>query len=120
MFKVDEIYTRKSIGEILNTNTRAGNWISGYTTFKDELFIFATIKGEHYYNRFLDNTNILEWFGKNNTTIHQPLVQRIINNEIKMHLFIRYEVTPKFIYKGVVRCISFFDETPVRFHLKLL
>lgn len=52
---------------------------------------------------------------KNNTTIHQPLVQRIINNEIKMHLFIRCEVTPKFIYKGIVRCVSFFDETPVRF-----
>lgn len=121
MFEINKIYTRKSIGEILKTNTRGGNWSTGYVTFNDELYIFATVggagrTGHNYYNKFLEN-NILEWHGKMKSHINQPLIKRIVNNKIKMHIFIRYNDKPEFIYFGLGKCIKYFNEIPIRIHL---
>ena len=120
MYKINKIYTRKDIGEILGTSTKGGNWATGYTTFNDELYIFTTIDGagrtgHNYHNKFLEN-DILEWHGKMNSHVNQPLIKRIINNDIKVYIFIRYNDKTQFTYIGLGRCIKYFDESPVRIY----
>lgn len=120
IYKLNKVYTRKDIGEILGTSTKGGKWTTGYTTFNDELYIFATIDGagrtgHNYHNRFLEN-DILEWYGKTNSQINQPLIKRIINNDIKVYIFIRYNDKPQFTYIGLGKCIKYFDESPVRIY----
>lgn len=116
MYKINKIYTRKDTGEILGISTKGGNWATGYTTFNDELYIFATIEGagrtgQNYHNKFLEN-DILEWHGKMNSHVNQPLIKRIIN----IYIFIRDNDKPQFIYIGLGRCRKYFDESPVRIY----
>lgn len=120
IFEINKIYTRKDIGEILKTSTKGGNWATGYVTFNNELYVFVTIEGagrtgHNYHNRFLEN-DLLEWHGKTNSHIGQPLIKKIINNEIKIHIFIRYNDKPQFTYIGLGKCIKYFDESPVRIY----
>lgn len=84
MFLINEYYTRKEIGKILEVDTSGGIWATGYATFNNQIFIFATIgtasrTGADYPNKILDNGNI-EWYGKNKSHINQPVIKDIINN----------------------------------------
>lgn len=120
IFEINKTYTRKDIGEMLETSTKGGNWATGYVTFNNELYVFVTIEGagrtgHNYHNRFLEN-DLLEWHGKTNSHIGQPLIKKIINNEIKIHIFIRYNDKPQFTYIGLGKCIKYFDESPVRIY----
>lgn len=120
IFEINKTYTRKDIGEMLETSTKGGNWVTGYVTFNNELYVFVTIEGagrtgHNYHNRFLEN-DLLEWHGKTNSHIGQPLIKKIINNEIKIYIFIRYNDKPQFTYIGLGKCIKYFDESPVRIY----
>lgn len=80
IFEINKTYTRKDIGEMLETSTKGGNWATGYVTFNNELYVFVTIEGagrtgHNYHNRFLEN-DLLEWHGKTNSHIGQPLIKK--------------------------------------------
>lgn len=121
MFKINSKYTRKSIGEKLGISTKGGSWTTGYAPFKDKLFLFIGIEcsgktGHNYNNKFIES-DILEWHAKNCTTIHQPVIQKIIKNEVQILLFIRFDnKNTEFKYVGLGKYVKYFDETPVRFH----
>ena len=85
MFEINKIYTRETIGIILNTNTKGGQWATGCASFNNEFYLFITIEGPgrtgHNYNdKFLEN-GLLEWHGRTGSHVNWPTMQNIINNK---------------------------------------
>ena len=39
MFEINKIYTRETIGIILNTNTKGGQWATGCASFNNEFYL---------------------------------------------------------------------------------
>lgn len=120
MFEINKIYTRETIGIILNTNTKGGQWATGCVSFNNEFYLFITIEGPggtgHNYNdKFLEN-GLLEWHGRTGSHVNWPTMQKIINNKTNIYLFIRYNDSPQFKYIGLGKCIRYFDEVPIRIY----
>lgn len=120
MFEIDKLYTRDSIGKILNTNATIGKWTTGCVGFNEDLYFFINIEeagrtGHNYNDKFLED-GILEWHGRTGSHIRQPRIKKIINNETKMYLFVRTNNKLPFTYIGLGKCIAYFDEVPAKIH----
>jgi 5-methylcytosine-specific restriction enzyme A len=117
-FIVGKAYTRRDVYRIIgiNENTKGGNWETGYNKFKLDWFIFCNIgtagrNGQDYENAFIEDD--LLWHGKNNSHIHQPTIQSMLNPSGNVYLFARDCDRDPFTFLGNPRVKSFEDTIPV-------
>lgn len=118
-FVVDQAYKRKDIYKIIGVreDTKGGNWDTGYCLYKNDFFIFCNVgvpgrTGHDYGNRFVGDD--LYWFAKQNTTLKQPEVQRLLNPPGFAYIFYRYDSRLPFTYAGTGIPISHQDTSPVQ------
>lgn len=104
MFKVNNLYSRKDIYELLNVEKTGGNWNTGYNNYEDNWYIFANIStsgrtGHDYNNHWIGNR--LYWKGKTNSKINHDSIQDMINGNSRVHIFTRTDSNiTKFTYQG--------------------
>ncbi len=120
MFKINNTYSKNDIYNILNVpnNKRKGNWNTGYTTYNDNIYIFANIgipgrTGHDYANS--ENGDLFNWEAKNNTKVSQSAIQRMLNPGLnKILLFTRKNNRDPFTFRGYIKAKKYFDTTPVK------
>ena len=92
---------------------------TGYGRIKNDLFIFMNIgipgvAGIDYKNHYDERTEAVSWCGKKGTHSGQPQMQEIINGELNLYLFARWDRdTQDWTYLGQAKYISFKDNVPV-------
>ena len=88
---------------------------TGYGRVGDDLFIFMNVgipgrTGEDYFNHYDEKTESISWCAKRDTHSGQPLMKKIINGEINLYFFARWEREGShFIYLGIGHVISYQD-----------
>ncbi|WP_414530049.1 DUF3427 domain-containing protein [Nodularia chucula] len=118
-FVCGKTYTRKDIFSIIGLleEPKGGNWYTGYTRHEGDYFIFCNIgipgrTGHDYNNHFIGDNLI--WFAKNDTKIHQPEIQNLINLKVKKYIFIRSSNQQPFTYIGLGKAKYFEKSSPVK------
>jgi len=119
-FVVGHTYTRASVQDAVGVpeGKRGGDWATGYTKFKDEIFIFCNIDtagrtGHDYPNRWVGKE--LVWSAKSRTTINQPLIKLMASGSARIHLFYRNADRAPFKYAGLAVPVEVIDSKPVTF-----
>src|SRR5437762_749007 len=107
-FQLGSHYTRDDIQDRLRVpvKRRSGNWNTGYTRFNGEVYVFCNVgiagrTGHDYPNRW-DGEDLI-WFGKNGSTLSQPLMKAMISGRVPVHIFWRDQEYGPFTYAGVGR-----------------
>lgn len=118
-FKVGGAYTRKDVFRLIGLpiEPNGGNWFTGYTAHGNDWFIFCGVgtggrTGHDYGNHF--DGDLLVWFAKTNTNIHQASIQKLINPVGRVYVFFREEDRDPFTFAGLGRVVQVFDQTPVK------
>lgn len=120
LLRVGNEYSRKDIYKVFNVpeEKQGGNWNTGYTTFNNDIFIFASINsagrtGHDYDNKFLGDE--FQWFGKNHHSLSTPTIQAMINPRGNIYIFTREDSSNvKFVYQGNGRVKDYEDTKPVK------
>lgn len=118
-------YTREQLQEMLGqTPIKGGNWYTGYHRHDDFVFLFSTVgvpgrTGHDYGDKWL-STGLLEWFGKTDSRIGQPLIDFLASDSAIVLLFVREHDRGPFTFHGQVRVAAIFDESPVRVHWSII
>src|SRR5699024_661750 len=99
-------------------NQQKGNWNTGYTTFNNDIFIFANINsvgrtGHIYDNKFIGDE--LQWFGKKTHSLQSKSIQSMLETKGNVYIFTR-ENSEKtdFIYQGNARVKTYDNTTSVK------
>jgi hypothetical protein len=118
-FKIGEPYSRNDIHQLyLNKpipKKGTGNWLTGYVRVGDELVVFINLNtagktGHDFDNQYDSSINRLVWFGKPKTHSKQNLISSIIQDEIKLQFFVRYDNNQKYFdYLGTGFVIGYED-----------
>lgn len=122
-FQVGDKYTRKDVFKILDIeDPGGGSWYTGHTPHGDDIFIFCGVgvpgrTGHDYHNHFVGD--VLVWYGKTNTKLHQPAIQRLLNPAGSIYLFYREDNRDPFTFAGLARAIKHKDTSPVEIHWRL-
>lgn len=119
-FNVGEEYSRKDIYGILQVpeSKQGGIWNTGYTTYNNNIYIFATINsagttGHDYNNKFIGDE--LQWYSKDKYSLKTPSVQAMLKPKGKIFIFTReHSSNPYFTYQGNGRVKEFEDTIPVK------
>ncbi|PEM90667.1 HNH endonuclease [Bacillus toyonensis] len=119
-YKVGEEYSRKDVYKLLIVpeSKQGGIWNTGYTTYNNDIYIFATINsagttGHDYDNKFIGDN--LQWFSKNNHSLNTPSIQAMLNPKGNIFIFTREDSSnPYFIYEGNGRVKEYEDTKPVK------
>jgi len=121
-FKKDSKYTRSEIFKIVTGSDKRPPFAfdrTGYGRIDKNLFIFMNIgipgrTGEDYKNHYDKRTEAISWCGKGKTHAGQPLMQKIINGELNLYFFGRWESNNnEFTYLGLGHVISYKENVPV-------
>ena len=109
-FLVGKEYSRDDIWEAYHPGEGkrppGGIWVGGYVTDENDLLVFANIgvagkTGHDFPNHIEEETGNLIWYGKPNTHSGQPLMKKIINGELALRFFARWDNSkPFFTYLG--------------------
>jgi putative restriction endonuclease len=123
-FEVGGKYTRKDIQDLLRVpgNRRGGIWDTGYTRYDAEVYVFCNIgiagsTGHDYPNRW--DHDELVWFGKNGSTVGQPLIKAMVSGAVPVHFFWRSQEYRSFTYAGIGRTVNVRDSSPVEVRWRL-
>ncbi|MDQ0481076.1 DUF3427 domain-containing protein [Guptibacillus hwajinpoensis] len=119
-FIVGHSYSRKDVYRVLKVseNKQGGNWNTGYTTYKNDVFIFANINsagrtGHNYDNKFIGDD--LQWFSKNTHSLKSPTIQRMLDPNNFVYIFTREDSNNvNFKYQGIGRVKEKVDTRPVK------
>ncbi|AXI11086.1 DUF3427 domain-containing protein [Oceanobacillus zhaokaii] len=119
-YKVGSEYSRKDIYKILNVpeNKQDGIWNTGYTTYNNDIYIFASINssgrtGHDYDNKFIGDE--LQWFSKGNHSLSTPSIQAMLNPKGNIFIFTREDSSnTNFVYQGNGRVKEYEDTKPVK------
>ncbi len=118
-FVVGELYTRDQIAEriAMPIERRGGAWDTGYDEWQGEAFLFTNVgvagrTGHDYGNRFEGKDLI--WFGKTRAKRGQPQIDRLISNEVPVHVFWRGQDRSPFTYAGVGEAVEATGDVPVK------
>ncbi len=93
-----------------------GQWVGGYIAEGCDLVIFANIgvpgnTGHDFPNKIIDGEDRLVWYGKPNTHSEQPLMQKVINGELRLLFFARWDNSnPEWTFLGVGSVEKFQDK----------
>lgn len=106
LFAVGERYSRDQIADALELSDRqrGGNWLTGYSQYYDQFFIFANVgtagrTGHNYANRW--SGKHLIWYGKTRTTLFQPEMTKLLSGDLPVHIFWRAGDRSPFTYAGL-------------------
>ena len=118
--KVENEYARKDVYRIFNVpeEKQGGNWNTGYTTFNNDIFIFANINsagrtGHDYDNKFIGDE--FQWFGKNHHSLSTPTIQAMLNPNGNIYIFTREDSSnSNFVYQGNGRVKEYKNTKPVK------
>lgn len=117
-FKIGSYYTRDEIWKEYHPNEgerpSGGNWVGGYVTEGDDLIAFLNIgvpgtTGHDFDNYYDEEQKQIIWFGKPGTHSSQPLMSKIINKELSLHFFGRWDNRAPFKYLGLGQMVDFKD-----------
>ncbi|MGG0788273.1 DUF3427 domain-containing protein [Peribacillus simplex] len=119
-FVVGDTYSRKDVYNIIDIpeDKQGGNWNTGYTTYNDDVFIFANINsagrtGHDYDNKFIGDD--LQWFSKNTHSLTSPTIQFMLNPIGKIYIFTREDSSNVyFTYHGIGSVKDYDNTKPVR------
>jgi 5-methylcytosine-specific restriction protein A len=104
-FLVDKEYSKGDIKEAIGirSDTKGGNWDTGYVRHKDDYFIFSNIatpgRTGHDYNNQLFG-DLLYWEAKEGTKLNQPVIQYLLNPKGLIYFFIRFKNNGLWTYAG--------------------
>lgn len=118
--KVGNEYARKDVYSVFNVpvEKQGGNLNTGYTTFNNDVFIFANINstgrtGHDYDNKFIGDD--FQWFGKNHHSLSTPTIQAMLNPKGNIYIFTREDSSnPNFVYQGNSRIKDYKNTKPVK------
>ncbi|MFZ4847159.1 HNH endonuclease [Enterococcus casseliflavus] len=118
-FSIDQSYTRKEIRTLLdieNPQNIGGIWSTGYISYKDEFYIFATISNAgrtgHDYGNILDKRT-LYWYTKRTDHFYVPTIQKMVSGKYPVHIFTRFDSNnPSFVYQGTGCMVDFENGKP--------
>lgn len=115
---VGQNYTRSQVAAIINMpeNRQAGSWLTGYDQWENAIYVFAGVgtagrTGHDYPNRW-DGARLI-WYGKGTTRLGQPMIDRIVSNEVPVHIFWRGRDKAPFTYAGIGTAVEVTDTEPV-------
>jgi 5-methylcytosine-specific restriction protein A len=118
MFKVNERYTKTDIYKILKvpTNQQKGNWNTGYTKYKEYIYIFANIgvagrTGVNHNNHW-DGDELI-WHSKPTAKIGQPLMKELLSSK-NVLVFTRENSRDPFAFEGHGIVKKYFNESPIK------
>jgi len=117
-FETSKKYTRRDVYEIVGVpaERRRGNWETGYTSFQNEVFIFATVgvpgRSGHDYDNAWDGVR-LRWRGKTGSRLHHPSIAMMTEPARRVHVFTRTDNRAAFSYEGLGHVVSTEDTEPV-------
>ncbi|WP_297189394.1 DEAD/DEAH box helicase [uncultured Corynebacterium sp.] len=98
-------YTRRQVCRMLGWDSNQEGVINGYKvdTATSTCPIFVTYDGDMYNDHFKDN-DVLHWYSRLNRTLSSTEIQRILQPEVKHHLFVKKseQEGSKFYYLGRV------------------
>tara|TARA_Y100001936_G_scaffold133493_1_gene130546 strand:+ start:824 stop:1798 length:975 start_codon:yes stop_codon:yes gene_type:complete len=112
-FEVHKIVTGKDDGPSFDMGR------TGYGRIGNDLFIFMNIgvpgrDGLDYKNYYDERTEAVSWCAKRDTHSDQPLMQKIINGDLNLYLFARWDIEENdWTYLGKGHVISFEDNVAV-------
>ena len=118
-FTIGEMYTRKEVKRAVghsDPEAIGGDWATGYTTFGDCYFIFATTETAgrtgHNYLNILTNES-LYWYSKNNHTLDTYSIKQLMSGNHEVYIFTREDSSDvNFIYRGLGYVKNFEDGKP--------
>lgn len=117
-FKLGSFYTRDEIWKEYHPNEgerpSGGNWVGGYVTEENDLIAFLNIgvpgtTGHDFDNYYDEENKQIIWYGKPGTHSSQPLMSKIINKELNLNFFGRWDNRAPFKYLGIGEIDSYVD-----------
>ena len=120
-FKVGSNYTRAEIYKIVTGKTGKMPFNfqqTGYDRIDDSVFAFINAgyvgqANKIFPNKYDENSKILNWFGKKKTHSNQPEMIKMINGEVDIYCFMRWEDKVPFKFLGIGKVIDFKDGAEV-------
>jgi 5-methylcytosine-specific restriction protein A len=104
-FRVGDKYRRRDVFQVIGipTETKGGNWDTGYNKHGDDWFVFCNIgtagrTGHDYGNRFIGDD--LLWYGKTGSRADHPSIRSLTDGHGKVYLFYREDDREPFVYAG--------------------
>ncbi|WP_274307023.1 HNH endonuclease [Solibacillus daqui] len=118
-FTIGTNYTRKDVKTKVghpNPGINRDDWATGYTTYRDCYFIFATTETAgrtgHDYPNILTKDE-LYWFSKNNHTLDTFSIKQMMSGNHEVYIFTREDSSDvNFIFKGLGYVKDFEDGKP--------
>ena len=126
IFKLGDLYTRTSIGELLQDG-RLKSSREGILSSGNSILLFVTLdktkqtNSKLQYNDFFE-TNLFHWDSQTTQSINTPRIQKIVNGEVDILLFTRVHEKTKsksnpFIYCGALSYKSHDEATSKPVHI---
>jgi len=120
LFKKGLFYSRDDVWELYHPEKGqrpgGGIWDTGYVKEGNELIAFLNIgvpgrTGHDFKNDFDEETGFITWFGKPGTHPSQPLMKALINGDLRLHFFSRWDdKVTVFRYLGLGELVKFEDD----------
>ena len=116
-FKLNSKYSRSDIYQkvTVKKDKLTFNFLrTGYGRIGDNLFAFINIGFEGHAGRIFENkfdkaAERLIWYGKKESHSNQPIMRELINGNISLQCFARWEDKDDFTYLGVGKILDFRD-----------
>ena len=120
-FQKQSQYSRHQIYQTVTGTEDSPNFDmgqTGYGRIDDDLFIFMNIgipgaDGMDYKNHYDERTESVSWCAKKKTHSGQPVMQKIINGDLNLYLFSRWERNEDWTYLGNAHVVSYQDNVIV-------
>ena len=114
-------YSRHNVYQIVTGTEDKPNFDmgqTGYGRIDDNLFIFMNVgipgsDGMDYKNHYDPKTQSVSWCAKKETHSGQAQMQKIINGELNLYLFARWERNEDWTYLGIAHVLSYEDNVVV-------
>ena len=119
MFNSNEKYPRKIVAEKFENkifeDNRLGKWDTTLVVHNDNLVIFMNIgvpgKSGHFFNNNHNpSAKQITWYGRPGTNSGQPLMQKIIQNQVSPFIFARWDNSDDFNFIGKGNYASHTDD----------
>ena len=119
MFNSNEKYPRKIVAEKFENkifeDNRLGKWDTTLVVHNDNLVIFMNIgvpgKSGHFFNNNHNpSAKQITWYGRPGTNSGQPLMQKIIQNQVSPFIFARWDNSDDFTFIGKGNYASHTDD----------
>ena len=119
-FEKNGTYTRAEVAEMINLPEErrgGGAWMTGYSYFNGEFFIFCNVgvagtTGDDYDNHWAGD--LFHWLGNWKSHLGQSRFSQLLSAEATVHIFYRSDTRAPFTYAGMGRPLSAEGEKPVR------